>query len=121
MSTLYDRIQKSCENAGISVSAMCLELGMSKSTMSDLKAGRKKSLTSDTVTKIAAFLGVSTDSLLTDTEKAPAENGERAVNDDDIKFALFGGDGEITDDMYDEVRRFAAFVKQREEQKKEQK
>jgi len=37
-----------------------------------------------------------------------------AVSDEDIKFALFGGDGEITDAMYDEVKRFAAFLKQRE-------
>ena len=53
-------------------------------------------------------------------EKAPAEPGKRSVSDDDIKFALFGGDGEITDAMYDEVRRFAAFVKQREAEKKKE-
>ena len=41
------------------------------------------------------------------------------VTDDDIKFALFGGDGEITDAMYDEVKQFAAFIKQREAEKKE--
>ena len=35
------------------------------------------------------------------------------VTDDDIKFALFGGDAEITDAMYDEVKRFAEFVKHR--------
>lgn len=50
--------------------------------------------------------------------KAPAESGKRSVSDDDIKFALFGGDGEITDAMYEEVKRFAAFVKQREADKK---
>jgi hypothetical protein len=33
------------------------------------------------------------------------------VTDEDIKFALFGGDGEITDEMYEEVKRFAAFIK----------
>ena len=42
-----------------------------------------------------------------------------AVTDDDIKFALFGGDGEITDAMYEEVKQFAAFVRQREAEKKE--
>ncbi len=31
----------------------------------------------------------------------------------DIKFALFGGDGDITDEMYEEVLQFAAFVKNR--------
>lgn len=51
-------------------------------------------------------------------KKAPTGKGERSVSDDDIKFALFGGDGEITDEMYDEVKRFAAYIKQREAGKK---
>ena len=38
----------------------------------------------------------------------------RVVDKQDIKFALFGGDGEITDAMYEEVLQFAAFVKSRE-------
>ena len=54
----------------------------------------------------------------TETEKAPTPEGERVVNDEDIKFALFGGDGEITDAMYDEVKRFAQMVKLREEMEK---
>ena len=44
---------------------------------------------------------------------APTDTGERQVSDDDIKFALFGGSGEITDAMYEEVKQFAAFVKNR--------
>ena len=51
-------------------------------------------------------------------ENAPTVSGERTVSEDDIKFALFGGDGEITDEMYDEVKRFAAYIKQREADKK---
>ena len=46
--------------------------------------------------------------------EAPADNDRRPVSDEDIKFALFGGDGDITDAMFDEVKRFAAFLKQRE-------
>ena len=55
-----------------------------------------------------------------ESKKAPTKTGERSVSDDEIKFALFGGDGEITDAMYDEVKRFAAFVKQREDEKKKE-
>lgn len=50
--------------------------------------------------------------------KAPADNGKRSVSDDDIKFALFGGSGDITDAMYQEVKEFAALVKLREDMKK---
>jgi transcriptional regulator with XRE-family HTH domain len=55
-----------------------------------------------------------------ENEEAPAVNGKRSVSDEEIKFALFGGDGEITDAMYEEVKKFAAFVKQREADKKKE-
>lgn len=69
---------------------------------------------------LSKILGVSGDDLLeTDyANKVPADGGKRSVSDDDIKFALFGGSGEITDEMYDEVKRFAAYIKQREAGKK---
>ena len=52
--------------------------------------------------------------LLGQTDRIPTA----AVSDDDIKFALFGGDGEITDAMYQEVKDFAALVKLREEMRR---
>ena len=73
--------------------------------------------------RLASYFGVSVGYLLGEenqTTKAPADSGKRSVSDDEIKFALFGGDGEITDAMYDEVKRFAAFVKQREAEKKKE-
>lgn len=45
-------------------------------------------------------------------------SNEQAVRDMGLKFALWGGADEITDEMLDEVRRFAEFVRQREEAKK---
>ena len=65
---------------------------------------------------LAAYLGVTTDYLLCGKEP---ENSGRQVSDEEIKFALFGGNGEITDAMYEEVKQFAAFVRQREAEKKE--
>lgn len=68
MGSLYENIREACNRNNISPSAMCLELGMSKSTMSDLKSGRKKSLSTETLSKIANFLNVSSDFLLTGEE-----------------------------------------------------
>jgi transcriptional regulator with XRE-family HTH domain len=48
---------------------MCLDLGMSKSTLSDLKSGRKKSFTAETAHKIASYLNVSVAYLLGEEEK----------------------------------------------------
>ena len=120
MCTLYDRIIELCKAKGVSGSRMCLDLGLSKSTLSDIKNGRKKGISTTTAQKMASYLGVTVGYLLGEEEnkKAPTETGERSVSDDDIKFALFGGDGEITDAMYQEVKEFAALIKLREDMKR---
>ena len=99
---------------------MCADLGISRGNISDLKMGRIESLSADKLAKIATYFKVSVDYLLTgeSAKKTHTQVGERQVSDDDIKFALFGGDGEITDAMYDEVKRFAKMVKLREEAEK---
>lgn len=120
MADMYKIIDALLQERGISGAKMSADLGMSRSFMTELRKGRAKSIKAETAQKIADYFGVSTDYLLgnEDNKKAPAESGKRSVSDDDIKFALFGGDGEITDAMYEEVKRFAAFVKQREADKK---
>lgn len=52
---------------------------------------------------------------LTRKEKEKDPKPDRSeVTDEDIKFALFGGDEEITDEMFDEVKKFAKFVKMKD-------
>lgn len=80
MCTLHNRIQELCKSKGISGSRMCLDLGMSKSTLSDLKSGRKKGLNADTAHKIATYLGVSVGYLLGESE----EKEEPIVQDDGL-------------------------------------
>lgn len=69
MCTLHSRIIELCKERGVSGSRMCLDLGMSKSTLSDLKSGRKKSFTMETAHKIASYLNVSVEYLLGEEEK----------------------------------------------------
>lgn len=120
MYNMYNVIEGLCDSRGIKVGKMCADLEISRGILGDLKAGRTKSLSAQNLEKISGYFGVSSDFIL-GKEKAPTQEGERKVSDDDIKFALFGGDSEITDAMYDEVKRFAQMVKLREEAEKEKK
>ena len=117
MSVLYDRIETLCKEHNVSITTVCRQSGASRASLSDLKAGRKQSLSTETLSKLAGWFNVSVDYLL-GNENAPTETRGRNISQEDIKFALFGGDGEITDEMYQEVCNFAAFVKRREEEKK---
>ena len=64
----------------------------------------------DVLSRLALFFGVSVEYLLDQTD---VRNGSTASGDDELKVALFGGDAEVTDEMWDEVKQFAAFVKAR--------
>lgn len=113
----FTRFKALCDQKGISVYRACEAVGLNRSAVAKWKGGGKPNGT--TAGKLAAYFGVTTDYLLGQAdEKTPAEV-QRAVSDEDIKFALFGGDGEITDAMYEEVKKFAAFIRQREAEKKE--
>ena len=113
----FNRLKALCDEKGISVYRACTDIGLNRSAVAKWKGGGQPNGT--TAARLADYFGVTTDYLLGKTnEKIPAA-AQRAVSDDDIKFALFGGDGEITDAMYDEVKQFAAFIKQREAEKKE--
>lgn len=118
MADMYKKIDWLLQERGISGAKMSADLGMSRSFMTELRKGRAKSVKLETAQSIADYFGVSVGYLL-DTENAPTTGG-RNVSDEDIKFALFGGDGEITDEMYAEVRQFAEFVRRREEEKRKE-
>lgn len=64
MNDLYENVARLCREKGISVSALCELAKVSPGILSDLKTGRKKSISSDTLAKLAAALGTSADLLL---------------------------------------------------------
>ena len=77
MCTLYERIQELCKSKGVSGSRMCLDLGLSKSTLSDIKSGRKKGVSTATASKIAAYFDVPVGYLLGEEEKEkPTAQGD---------------------------------------------
>lgn len=114
MSNLYSVLVELCEKNKITPYRLCKDTGIQPSVMTDLKMGRRHTVKAETAAKLANYFGVSVDYLLGNEtkEKAPAES--EGISDDDIKFALFNGADGVTDEMYEEVKRFAQFIKDRE-------
>lgn len=69
MCNLYERIVYLCKQKGVSGSRMCLDLGMSKSILSDIKSGRKRGVSTATAQKMASYLNVSVGYLLGEEDK----------------------------------------------------
>jgi len=104
---------KTCRKARrLSQQQLADAMEVSRSAVAMWEAGNS-SPDRNTIIKLATFFGVTTDYLL-GFEK-PTDVPPPPPSDEEIKFALFGGDGEITDAMFKEVKRFARMVRIREE------
>ncbi len=59
---------------------------------------------------ISKYFNVSVDYLLGKTD-IKEQKEKTPSNDEDVKVALFGGDSEVTDEMWNEVKQYAEFIK----------
>lgn len=82
MCTLYERIQYLCESKGITGARMCTDLGISKSTVTDLKNGRKKGVTAATALKIASYFDVTVAYLMGEEEQKETPASETNPRDE---------------------------------------
>ncbi|MCI8361066.1 MAG: helix-turn-helix transcriptional regulator [Clostridiales bacterium] len=93
---------------GITMKQLGEIVGVAESTVSQYETG-KRDPDYETLLAFAGYFGVSADYLLLGEDK---NSGQSEVSDADIKFALFG-DREIDDEVYEEVKAFAQFAKER--------
>ena len=105
MAIIYDRIEALCKKNKINVTALCKECDIPRASLSDLKCGRTKTLSFNTLIKIADYFNVSVDFI--------SGKEDTTADDNALKVALFGGETEVTDEMWNEVKRYAEFIKER--------
>lgn len=114
MSELYNRIELLCESKGINITKMCKESGASRGALSDLKMGRTKSLSSDTLNRLANYFGVSVDYLL-GKEETPADKGEQ-IDLSDIEIGLLGDYKELTEENKATIRDMVRLMRERQKE-----
>ena len=104
--TVGDRIAEMRKKKGLSQRALAKSCGVSQPTISAIESSTKAPSTV-TVSLVASALGCTVAELMGETVET------RKPTDDEIKFALFGGDQEITDEQFEEVKRYALYLKER--------
>ena len=90
-------------------STLSRESGIPYTTIDGFYKKGYENIKLSTLQKLADYFDVSVDFLVgkTDVRKVTV------ANDNDVKVALFGGDEVVTDEMWDEVKKFAEYVKSR--------
>ena len=109
MESLFTRIEALCQQKRIRPGRLCDELGLSRSLMTDLKMGRKKTVNAETAQKIAEFFGVSVGFLLGQTE----QRSEQADILDKVDIAFYGEYKELNDEDKETVRDMVRLMRER--------
>lgn len=101
--TIYAEL---CHKIGRSPSWVAQQLNINKASVTYWKNNPNAKPSNEVVCKIADFFNVSTDYLL-------GNDSESKDYEEIAKVALFGGDQEVTPEMWEEVKSYAKFIKQK--------
>ena len=101
--SFWDMFYQACIKKGTKPNPVGKKIGVSSATITKWKQGTTPN--GDTIKKIAEVLDVSTDYLL------ERKSSSHEITDEDLKFALFGGEKGITDEDMEAVKSFAEFIK----------
>lgn len=104
MGNLYETISALCQKRGIRPGRLCDELGISRGLMTDLKMGRKKSVSAETAQRIASYFGVSVAYLLGQPEEDVLEQ---------VDVAFYGEYKELDEEQKQTVRDMVRLMRQR--------
>ena len=105
MDNLYASIEELCNRRGIRPGRLCNDLGLSRGLITDLKMGRKKSVSAETAQKIAAYFGISVGQLL----------GQEDSGDilDQVDVAFYGDFKELNEEEKKAVRDMVRLMRER--------
>lgn len=109
MDNLFTRIESLCEEKSIRPGRLCDELGLSRSLMTDLKMGRKRTVNAQTAQKIAEFFGVSVGFLLGQNQDRYAQ----ADILDKVDVAFYGEYKELNEEDKETVRDMVRLMRER--------
>lgn len=109
MLPLYERIDKLCKEKGTNITQMCKVSGVSRSALSDYKAGKNKTISFANLQKIANYFNLTVDELVNDDQN----NDKNDVTYDDFTYAMYNHSKELTDEEKKMLLEMAEFMKKK--------
>ena len=119
--TMYNRIETLCKERNTNITAMCRELDIARSSLSELKQGRTKSLSYEYTSKIADYFGVDPDYIagksdfknkpLVNQDEELTEYLEELKNRSEMRMLFQLAKGASKDDDEKAVKIVEAFLK----------
>lgn len=114
---MKNRIKELRNERKVTQATLAKYLGVAQNTLSYWE-NETYDIDTASLRKVADYFGVTTDYILCrDSKPISQSSTDKAVSEEDIIFALFDGDKEITLEMYDEVKQFARSVREKHKNK----
>ncbi len=101
-----NKIRELRKRSGLTLDELSRELGVSRATLGFWEQGRFQP-SNEMLLRLSDLFEVSVDYLL----------GRQTIKEDELMVALFGGDQIVTDEMWEEVKNFAEYVKAKNKRK----
>lgn len=101
-----NNLRKLRSEKGVSQQEVATYLKVSNQAYSNYE-NEKREADYETLVKMAEYFSVSVDRVL------GRDKSNLYPTAEDIKYALFEGDDNVSDEAYEEVKRFAAYIKER--------
>lgn len=112
MSFFGANLKKARKRRGLTQRQLADLIGAKHNSVSNWETGQNEPDT-QTIRRLCDILSITANDLF------GADPASSPVSRDDLKFALFEGDGQITEGMLQEVLDFAQFVKEKHQKKKD--
>ncbi len=106
------RLRRAMDLRRMKATELSSKTGIDRGSISHYLKGSYKPAT-EKLDKIADALSVDVAWLMGYDVPMTKSSPKGAISDEELKFALFGGEAEITDEQLEEVKRFAKFVKEK--------
>lgn len=116
---MQNRIRELRRAHGMTLKQLGETLGLAESTISHYETG-KRGPDNETLLKLGELFGVTVGYILgvETKENTLISNEEREVNDSDLMFALWGDNKDVDESDLADVKRYAAFVRERKREQK---
>ena len=110
--TIGERIKQARKAAGMTQKELAEKIGVKFSAIHKYESGMVVNLKRETIAALADALDVKPSWLMCMDDE---QSDKPKISDEDIMFALFGG--KVSDEAFEDVKKFTAFVAQREKEK----
>lgn len=108
---IFTRIREAAKANGVKISYLCDKIGVCRTYFANTEA-QGRDIPDERLEDIARVIGTTVE-YLRGISDDPTPEEKRKSTDHELKVALFGGDAEVSDAMWEEVKQYAQYVRQK--------